>query len=190
MVVGIPGVGKTTVMDNFVETCQQKGIKAKVLTMGTLMLEEAMARGLAQDRDGLRGLTLKQQRELREASVPKILRAKREAAIVLLDTHFMVRSRGGYLIALPRRFLESISPEFFAVIEASVDEIVHRRSKDKERTRDVIDRSEVRLEQDITRQATFLLASLCNADVIRVLNRRNQAAQAAGKLYEFLLEGA
>ena len=190
MVVGIPGVGKTTVMDNFVETCQQKGIKAKVLTMGTLMLEEAMARGLAQDRDGLRGLTLKQQRELREASVPKILRAKREAAIVLLDTHFMVRSRGGYLIALPHRFLESISPEFFAVIEASVDEIVHRRSKDKERTRDVIDRSEVRLEQDITRQATFLLASLCNADVIRVLNRRNQAAQAAGKLYEFLLEGA
>jgi len=190
IVVGIPGVGKTTVMDNFVETCQQKGIKAKVLTMGTLMLEEAMARGMAQDRDGLRGLTLKQQRELREASVPKILRTKREAAIVLLDTHFMVRSRGGYLIALPRRFLESISPEFFAVIEASVDEIVHRRSKDKERTRDVTDRSEVRLEQDITRQAAFLLASLCNADVIRVLNRRNQAAQAAGKLYEFLLEGA
>jgi adenylate kinase len=190
VVVGIPGVGKTTVMDNFVETCKQKGIKARVLTMGTLMLEEAVAKGLAQDRDGLRGLTLKQQRELREASVPKILAAKREATIVLLDTHFMVRSRGGYLIALPRKFLDSISPEFFIVVEAAVDEIVRRRNKDKERTRDVVDRSEVKLEQDITRQAAFLLASLCNADAIRVLNRRNQAAQAARKLYEFLLEGA
>lgn len=190
VVVGIPGVGKTTVMDNFVEMCQQKGIKARVLTMGTLMLEEAVARGLAQDRDGLRGLTLKQQRELREASVPKILGAKKEATIVLLDTHFMVRSRGGYLIALPRKFLESISPESFVIVETSVDEIVRRRNKDSERTRDVVDRPEVRLEQDITRQAAFLLASLCNADVIRVLNRRNQAAQAAGKLYEFLLEGA
>jgi len=190
IVVGIPGVGKTTVMANFVEMCQQKGIKASVLTMGTLMLEEAIARGLAQDRDGLRKLTLKQQRELREASVPKILGAKKEASVVLLDTHFMVRSRGGYLIALPAEFLGSISPEFFVIVETSVEEIVRRRNKDKERTRDVVDRSEVKLEQDITRQSAFLLASLYNADVVRVLNKKNQAAQAAGKLYEFLLEGA
>ena len=190
IVVGIPGVGKTTVMANFVEMCQQKRIKASVLTMGTLMLEEAIARGLAQDRDGLRKLTLKQQRELREASVPKILGAKKEASVVLLDTHFMVRSRGGYLIALPAEFLGSISPEFFVIVETSVEEIVRRRNKDKERTRDVVDRSEVKLEQDITRQSAFLLASLYNADVVRVLNKKNQAAQAAGKLYEFLLEGA
>jgi len=189
IVVGIPGVGKTTVMANFVEMCQRKGIKVNVLTMGTLMLEEAIAKGLAQDRDGLRKLTLKQQRELREASVPKILGAKREAEVVLLDTHFMVRSRGGYLIALPAEFLERISPEFFIIVEASVEEIVRRRNKDKERTRDIVDRSEVRLEQDITRQSAFLLASLHNADVVRVQNKKNKAAEAARKLYEFLLEG-
>ena len=190
MVTGIPGVGKTTVLDNFMRICQEKRIKATMLSIGTLMLDEAVSRGLTGDRDGLRGLTLTQQWDLREASVRRISSAKKEFDIALLDTHFMVRSRGGYLIALPRKFLESISPDFFAVIEATVDDIVHRRRKDTTRSRDAIDPSEVRLEQDLTRQAIFVLASVCNANVIRVVNRRNQAALAARKLYEFFLEGA
>jgi len=190
VVIGIPGVGKTTVLDNFMQICREKRNKATVLNIGTLMLDEAVSRGLARERDGLRGLTLTQQWDLREASVHRILSAKKEFDVVLLDTHFMVRSRGGYLVALPRKFLEGISPDFFAVIEASVDEIVHRRRKDTTRSRDAIDPSEVRLEQDLTRQAIFVLASVCNANVIRVVNKRNQAAQAARKLYEFFLEGA
>lgn len=190
VVTGIPGVGKTTVLDNFMQICHEKRIKATVLSIGTLMLDEAVSRGLVRDRDSLRGLTLTQQWDLREASVRKISSAKKEFDIVLLDTHFMIRSRGGYLVALPRKFLESISPDFFAVIEASVEEIVHRRRKDTTRSRDAVDPSEVRIEQDVTREAIFVLASVCNANVIRVVNRRNQAAQAARKLYEFFFEGA
>lgn len=190
MVTGIPGVGKTTVLDKFIRICEERRVKATVLSVGTLMLDEAVSRGLARDRDGLRGLTLSQQRDLREASVHRILTAKKEFDVVLLDTHFMIRSRGGYLIALPREFLESISPDFFAVVEASVDEIVHRRRKDTTRARDAVDPTEVRIEQDLTRQAVFVLASMYNANVIRVVNSRNRADQAARKLYEFFLEGA
>lgn len=189
MVIGTPGVGKTTVLNHFLQLCKKRGTKAEVLTIGTLMFEEAVSRGLVKHRDELRKLTMRRQRELREACVPKIIKAKKENDVTILDTHFMVRSRGGYLTALPREFLESVSPELFGVIEASVGEIVRRRSKDAKRMRDTVDPLEVKLEQDLTRGGAFVLASLFSANVIRVVNRRNQAAQAAEKLYVFFVEG-
>jgi len=190
IVVGIPGVGKTTVLDNLIALCKEKGTKAQVLTMGTMMLDEALARGLVKNRDELRNLTLEHQWDLREATIPRILRAKRENDMTVLDTHFMVRSRGGYLMALPRKFLEGVSPEFFGIVEASVREIIRRRMADKKRARDVVDPKEVRLEKELTTHSTFTMASLVNANVIRVVNKRNQAPQAAKKLYEFFTGGA
>ena len=59
VVTGIPGVGKTTVMQKAAE-----GMDIKFVTFGTVMIEIAKKLGWANDRDEMRKLTIEKQREL------------------------------------------------------------------------------------------------------------------------------
>ena len=56
VVTGIPGVGKTTVMQKAAE-----GMDIQFVTFGTVMVEIAQELGLVKDRDDMRKLTLDQQ---------------------------------------------------------------------------------------------------------------------------------
>ena len=59
VVTGIPGVGKTTVMQKAAE-----GMDIKFVTFGTVMIEIAKKLGWANDRDEMRKLPIEKQREL------------------------------------------------------------------------------------------------------------------------------
>ena len=45
IVVGIPGVGKTTVLKNLIEKAGKEGIKIKVVNFGDYMFREASEKG-------------------------------------------------------------------------------------------------------------------------------------------------
>jgi len=107
--------------------------------------------------------------------------------LTILDTHFLIRSKGGYLIGLPRNLLDAVKPEFFGIVEASIADIMSRRGVDTTRSRDLVEEEEVKLEQDLTRSAIFLLGAFYNANVIRVINEQGKAADAGRKFYDFLL---
>jgi len=189
VIVGIPGVGKTTVLDKLLKLTKDSGLKVSIENMGSLMLEAAREGGSVIDRDGMRLLTLEEQMKLRIRAIDKLVKKKSQNDITILDTHFLIRSKGGYLIGLPRNLLDAVEPDFFAIVEASIDDIISRRGGDVTRSRDSVSEEEVKLEQDLTRTAIFVLAALYDANVARVTNEQGKVMEAARKLYDFMLEG-
>ena len=65
VIVGIPGVGKTSLVTTIVEKLSDQGIAVSVHSYGTLMLDQAKNEGV-QDRDELRKLPVERQKELQK----------------------------------------------------------------------------------------------------------------------------
>jgi len=189
IIVGIPGVGKTTVLDVLLNLAKDAGIRASVENMGSLMLEAAKEAGTSIGRDKMRTLSLQEQAKLRMKAIKKLVERKSANDLTILDTHFLIRSKGGYLVGLPKDLLDAVGPEYFGIIEASVQDILSRRAVDATRSRDEVNEEEVKLEQDLTRTSVFLLAALYNANVIRVTNEQGKASESGRKFYDFLLRG-
>ena len=71
IIVGIPGVGKTSLVTTIVEKLSESGIAVSVHSYGTLMFEEAKNFGV-KDRDELRRLPVEKQKELQKNTAEKI----------------------------------------------------------------------------------------------------------------------
>jgi adenylate kinase len=61
--VGIPGVGKTTVVSNVKNTLEEKGVKTILAEFGKIMLEEANKLNI-KNRDEIRRLSIYDQKKL------------------------------------------------------------------------------------------------------------------------------
>ena len=84
IITGVPGVGKTTVINAAYEKVTAEGIAYQNLNFGSFMFEVAQAEGLVTDRDQMRKLDRVQQKRLQKLAAEKI------AAIdgnVIVDTH-------------------------------------------------------------------------------------------------------
>ncbi|MCI4438858.1 adenylate kinase [archaeon] len=189
VVVGVSGVGKSTLLNKMINIATLEGVKLSVVNIGSIMLDIALNRNLARSRDDIRMLSLGVQEELRKASYSKLVELKKVNELTVIDTHYLVRSKGGYLIGLPKSLLDCIQPEFFAIIEAPVSDILRRRQMDKTRNRGEVSPYEIEVEQSITRNSIFVLAALYNANVVRVINKEGKADEAARKLFNFIVRG-
>ena len=63
-IVGIPGVGKTTVITRAAEMLNKNGVNAKVVIFGTVMFEEAQKIGI-NHRDEFRRMPVEEQKNYR-----------------------------------------------------------------------------------------------------------------------------
>ncbi|HEY7508477.1 MAG TPA: AAA family ATPase, partial [Nitrososphaera sp.] len=86
IIVGIPGVGKTTVITRAAELLSKKR-KATVVTYGTLMFEEAKKIGV-KSRDDMRKLPVAKQKKLQETAARRIARMR--DSVVIVDTHLFI----------------------------------------------------------------------------------------------------
>ena len=136
VVTGIPGVGKTTVMQKAAE-----GMDIKFVTFGTVMMDIAKETGLVKDRDEMRKLTLEQQKQLQIKSAEKIA----QMGNVILDTHCTVKTQKGYMPGLPEWIVKRINPTAIIVVEADPEEIFNRRAKDPTRNRDPDTKEQIEL---------------------------------------------
>jgi len=143
VIVGIPGVGKTSLLTKLVEHITQQSRTVSVRSFGTVMLEEAMKNGV-KDRDELRKLPIKKQQELQKMAAEDI--AKMEDDVILIDTHAFISTKSGFYPGLPNYVIQIIQPTNFIAITASPDEIHNRRMKDKTRTRDPISIEDIKKE--------------------------------------------
>ena len=171
VVTGIPGVGKTTVMQKAAE-----GMDIQFVTFGTVMFNVAQEQGLVQDRDDMRKLTLEQQKDL------QIKTAERVANMgnVILDTHCTVKTPKGYMPGLPEWVVKKLNPTAIVVVEANADEIFNRRAGDPSRNRDPDTQDQINEHQMMNRAAAMAYAALTGSTVKIVFNHDN-AIDAAVK---------
>jgi adenylate kinase len=135
VIVGIPGVGKTSLVTTLVELITQQNKTVSVHSFGTVMLEEAMKNGI-KDRDELRTLPIQKQKELQKMAAQDISNMKDD--VILIDTHAFISTKSGFYPGLPNYVIQIIQPSNFIAITASPDEIHDRRMKDKTRNRDPV----------------------------------------------------
>jgi adenylate kinase len=164
VVTGIPGVGKTTVMQKAAE-----GMDIQFVTFGTIMIDIAKELKLVKDRDEMRKLTLDQQKQLQIKTAEKIGKMKN----VILDTHCTVKTPKGYMPGLPEWVLRKLNPTAIIIVEADPQEIFDRRAKDTTRNRDPDSVEKIAEHQMINRAAAMAYATLTGATVKIIFNHDN-----------------
>ena len=168
VMVGIPGVGKTTLLSKMVEIIKKHGKSVHVISFGTLMCEVAKKNGLS-DRDELRKLPITEQQNLQKLAAEKI--AALTEQVIIIDTHAFINSPGGYYPGLPENVLKIIKPTNFVSISAKPEEIYNRRMKDDTRNRDKISVTNIKKELDI--QAGMISAcSVITGSPVKFINNQ------------------
>lgn len=176
IIVGIPGVGKTTVVSRVVELLKEKNVKVSVSIFGTVMFNEAKKKGV-QNRDDLRKLSVKEQRELQSMAARTI--ASISDDVVIVDTHAFISTQEGFYPGLPNNVLEILNPDSFIMISARPEEIYNRRMTDTSRTRDIVSIDTIKKELDVTSAMLSTCSILCGSPIKMVLNTEGKVDEAA-----------
>ena len=186
-VVGIAGVGKTTVISQAAKILNQKGHKTAVVVFGTTMLEEAKKIGL-KNRDEIRNLPIKDQQHLQDMAAKRI--AEMKDNIVIVDTHVFINTTEGYYPGLPMRLLNIIKPTHMVMIAADPQEILNRRKSNGTRQRDIISEENIQHELDISKVMVTSCSVLTGSPFIIITNNDNKTDEAASYLIKVLAGGA
>lgn len=186
IIVGIPGVGKTSVISLAAKVLNQKGYKTAVVVFGTAMFEEAKEMGV-NDRDELRKLSIDMQRRLQDRTAKRI--AEMKDNIVIIDTHIFINTIEGYYPGLPMRLLDIIKPTHIVMVVAEPEEIVNRRKSDISRHRDIISAKDVQGELDISKVMVASCSILTGSPFIIIMNNDNKIDEAVLNIVKVLAGG-
>ena len=179
VMVGIPGVGKTTLLSKMAEIIKNHKKSVSVLSFGTLMFDVAKENGL-KDRDGLRKLPVSEQQKLQKIAAEKI--ALHDEDVVIIDTHAFISSEEGYYPGLPEHVLKIIKPTNFISVSAKPEEIYNRRMSDDTRNRDKITLANIKKELDAQSGIIASCMVISGSPVKYILNREGKVDEAADKI--------
>jgi len=177
--IGIPGVGKTTLLSKIVKILTDNKKNISRISFGTLMFEVAKENGLT-DRDDLRKLPVTEQQRLQKIAAEKI--ASQNEEIIIIDTHAFINSPEGYYPGLPEHVLKIIKPTNFISVSAKPEEIYNRRMKDDTRNRDKITLPNIKKELDVQSGMISACAVITGSPVKHVLNGEGKVDEAADKI--------
>jgi adenylate kinase len=185
VVVGIPGVGKTTVISRMVEILKQKGIQTAVVIFGTIMFEEARKLGI-NNRDQMRKQSVEDQRRLQNLAARRIADMKDD--IVIVDTHLFINTIEGYYPGLPLRLLEIIKPTNIVMVSAHPEEIFSRRRTDETRNRDIVSVEDIQYQLDISKVMVATCSVLTGCPFIIIMNSSNKIDETASNIVKALAD--
>ncbi|MHC1635714.1 MAG: adenylate kinase [Candidatus Methanospirareceae archaeon] len=183
IVTGIPGVGSSTVIKEAFKRKKELNDAFVYVNYGDVMFEVARSEGLVKNRDEIRKLPGEKQREIQKLACKKILELGRN---VIIDTHCTVKTPLGYLPGLPEHILTELKPKELVLIEASPEEVLSRRDKDKTRDRDVEERKDVEEHQMMNRAMAMAYACLTGAAVKIIENHDGAVDKAAEEFINIL----
>ena len=176
VIVGIPGVGKSTLVTKIVEILNSRQKSVSVNSFGTIMFEEAQKNGI-KNRDDLRKLSMEEQQILQKKAAEKI--AKLEDDLVIIDTHTFIITNAGFYPGLPHNVLEIIKPSNFISVYARPEEVYNRRMKDTTRQRDVVSIDTIKKEMAISDAMLSSCAVFSGSPMKPVFNTEGKVEEAA-----------
>ena len=179
IVVGIAGVGKTTLIKKIVELIKGHAKSVNVTNFGTVMFEVAKENGL-HDRDELRKLPISEQKKLQKNAAEKL--SKIDADVVIIDTHAFISTVEGYNPGLPYHVLQIIEPSHLILVTAKTEAIYNRRMKDETRNRDKVSITTIKKELDIQSAMMSACSILSGSPLKSVLNKEGKLEEAANKI--------
>jgi adenylate kinase len=176
IIVGIPGVGKTTLVSKIVEILEAKQKSVSVHSFGTVMLEGAKRNGV-KDRDELRKLSMEKQKNLQKMAAEKI--ANLQDDLVIIDTHAFISTNAGFYPGLPNHVLQIIKPANFISVSARPEEIYNRRMKDSTRQRDLVSIESIKKELSVQDAMLSSCSVLSGSPMKTILNSEGKVDEAA-----------
>lgn len=185
IIVGIPGVGKSTIINNATETLRKKGTSVKTVVFGSVMFEEAKKLGI-HDRDELRKQTISVQQKLQNMAAEHI--SNLNDSIVFVDTHLFIKTQSGYYPGLPMNLILKMDPQRLILVTANSDEILNRRKKDTTRTRDLISDDEINRDIQVSISMISSLSILTGAPFEIIYNHDDMIDSATSQLVELLVK--
>jgi adenylate kinase len=185
IITGIPGTGKTTVASKAMEKLAAENIKYSMVTYGTVMFDLAKERNLVENRDEMRKLDAKVQKDIQGKAAERIHDMSRKSNVVL-DTHCSIKTPKGYLPGLPENILKKLEPDVIVIVESKAEEIDMRRQMDKTRDRDAEGVEGIRLHQDMNRNFGAAYSVVSGACVKVVQNPQGKVDQAAMEMIDVL----
>jgi adenylate kinase len=185
IIVGIPGVGKTTVITRAAELLNKKRKTTTVVVFGTMMFEEAKKRLGLKSRDDMRRMPVEDQRRLQEMAAQRIAEMKDD--IVLVDTHLFINTGEGYYPGLPMRLLNIMKPTNIVMVAADPGEIAERRKTDQTRQRDIATAENIQKELDISQVMVASCSILTGAPFAIIMNSDGRVDEAAANIAKILL---
>jgi len=185
IVVGIPGVGKTTVVSNVKNSLEQTGIKTNLAEFGKIMLEEAKKMNI-QNRDEIRRLSIDDQKRLQNLAATKISQIYSD--VVIIDTHLFINTKEGYYPGLPAHLLNNIKPTHLILIIANPEEIYHRRQNDSTRVRDLISLDSIKNEIDVSKMLISCCSIISGAPFKILANREGSLTECTQKMVSLILD--
>ena len=183
IIVGVPGVGKTTLLDKMNARLKNCNHTVSVVSFGTLMLEVGMDNGL-KDRDHLRKLPLSEQKRLQRIAAERI--AKYSDDTILVDTHTFIKSPEGYYPGLPKHVLDTIKPTNFISVAARPEEIYNRRMRDTTRNRDHVTLESVKEDLDVQSGMISACSIITGSPVKHVLNSEGKVDEVADSIVDMM----
>ena len=194
IMVGLPGVGKTTVINLTSKKLSEKGYGVKVINFGDFMLNYLMSKGYVKNRDEIRKLPLRIQQEAQAKAAREMRKVFEELAskaegkfIGIVDTHALIKTDTGLWPGLPKHVIEELRPHAIIIVEALPEEIVGRQLRDKTRYRADYAKPEL-IKELLSLNRSFAIASavLVGASVATVLNREGKAEEAAEEVVKII----
>ncbi len=176
VMVGIPGVGKSTLVAKIVEILKERKKSVSVLSFGTVMFEEAKKLGIS-DRDELRKLSMGEQKNLQKLAAEKISQLKDD--LVIIDTHAFISTNSGFYPGLPYHVLQIIKPTNFISVSARPEEIYNRRMTDTTRNRDTASIDSIKKELAVQDAMVSSCSVLSGSPMKPILNTEGKVEEAA-----------
>ncbi|MHB1868275.1 MAG: adenylate kinase [Nitrososphaerales archaeon] len=177
VIVGIPGVGKSTVVNKIVELMSAENRKTNVVSYGTVMMEEASKLHGVKSRDDMRKLAVEIQRKLQVYAASRISLIQEE--FVIIDTHLFISTKEGLWPGMPMDVLLALKPTHLVLVSATVDQVKSRRANDTTRARDISSLDTLLLELEAARTLLFASSLVCGCPALIVENPNGQAEDAA-----------
>ncbi len=179
IVTGMPASGKTSVIDGAIG----KGLKYKVITIGTLMADMALKKKLVKNRDRLRYLSPNAIDSLRHSAFTTVSKAR---GAVVVNTHASVEQNGRFVTGLPEEEMRRLKVKGLIYIDANPRSIAKRRASDRSRSRENESEMEIATQRQIDISTLAHYASYLNISLYIIQNKEGALKETQTRFKEAL----